>query len=42
MIFFFLNKLRKLFKSLGKIENKIIDKLVLLEKNPQINLKSLF
>lgn len=38
MIFFFLNKLRKLFKSLGKIENKIIDKLVLIEKNPQISL----
>ena len=32
MIIFFLKKLRKLFKSIGKLENTTIDKLVLLEK----------
>ncbi len=38
MNIFFLKKLRKLFKSIGKLENKIIDKLVLIEKKN--NLKS--
>ena len=28
----FLKKLRKLFKSIGKLENKVIDKLILIEK----------
>ena len=32
MIIFFLKKLRKLFKSIGKLENNIIDRLLLLEK----------
>ena len=32
MIIFFLKKLRKLFKSIGKLENKVIDKLILIEK----------
>ena len=42
MFIFFLKKLRKLFRSLGKIESKIIDKLVQLEDKSQIrNNKSL-
>lgn len=45
MIIFFLKKLRKLFKSLGKLENSILDKLVLLDngikyKNNQLVLKA--
>ena len=36
----FLNKLRKLFKSIGKLENNIIDKLTLLEKEKNLNLKN--
>ena len=42
MFIFFLKKLRKLFRSLGKIESKIIDKLIQLEDKSQIrNNKSL-
>ena len=33
MIIFFLEKLRKLFKSLGKLEDLIIDKLIILKNN---------
>ena len=33
MIIFFLKRLRKLFKSIGKLEYEIIDKLKLIEKN---------
>lgn len=40
MINFFLNKLRKLFKSIGKLENNIIDKLTLLEKEKNPSLKN--
>ena len=45
MIIFFLKKLRKLFKSIGKFENSIIDKLVLLDngikyKSNQLVLKT--
>lgn len=32
MIIFFLKKLRKLFKSIGKLENKIVDELILIDK----------
>ena len=40
MIILFFEKLRKLFRSLGKIEKKLIDKLVQLEKNPKIKLNT--
>ena len=40
MINFFFNKLRKLFKSIGKLENNIIDKLTLLEKEKNPSLKN--
>ena len=41
MIIFFLKKLRKLFKSIGKLENNIIDKLTLIEKKNNFNSKNL-
>ena len=36
MFIFFLKKLRKLFRSLGKVESKIVDKLVQLEDTSKI------
>ena len=41
MIIFFLKKLRKLFKSIGKFENTIIDKLVLLDNPSKFSGKKL-
>ena len=37
MIIFFLKKLRKLFKSIGKLENKIVDELILIDKKNKHN-----
>ena len=42
MIIFFLKKLRKLFKSIGKLENKVIDKLILIEKKNNYKSQNFF
>ena len=42
MIIFFLKKLRKLFKSIGKLENKVIDKLILIEKKNNNKFENFF